>query len=266
MSNLALGRPIAEAIRNPQAATDGDIAGYTGKEGFAELIWPGYLTVDLGKISKISTIRLLLWDGLGAGGGPRDSRGYKYRLLISPDRYRWSVIFDTGAESYTGWQVFTLKEPLPTQYVRVHCLWNSANIGFHIVQLEAHDGIPPELPAGATVECEVGPGNIIIEEADGLPMEQSIDALVVQLENILSSYEILNPDPFRAVIAQLRLQVADVSALERRMGAVRRQLVEPVATELKHGRKYSVGGFWFGLAGWIVGVLSFITTVLALRK
>jgi len=254
-------------MRNREAATDGLITGYTGGAGFAELIFPGYLTVDLGAAARLTTVRLLLWDGLGDGIGPRDPRGYKYRLLLSADRRTWTVAFDSGGDSYNGWQVFCFKEPIDAQYVRVHGLWNSANAGFHVVQVEAYDDDPPALPTGACLECEIGPEDVTIEETDGLPLEKSIDALVSQLEDVLASTPALNPEPFRAIVAQLRLQVSDVSTLERRMGAVRRQLIEPVATELTTGRKYSVGSYWFGLGAGIVGVLSLIISIiLALRS
>lgn len=256
MANVALGRPVAEPVENPTAATDGQTTGYTGSDGFAAFVWPGYLTVDLGEVARLRCIRVLLWDGLGKGSGGRDPRGYKYRVLTSSDRRSWWVLFDSGVESSNGWQVFHLRQALEARYVRIHGLQNTANHMFQVVQVEAHDDTPPPLEAEVMLEREIGQDQMVAEHRDGLPLEHSVAAIVRSLEDLVAAHQILNPKPFRELISQLRLQVTDVSALERRMGSVRRQLVEPVREELARGRRYSVGGYWFGLAGGLFGLLS----------
>jgi len=258
VSNVALGRPVVEPVGESEAATDGIVTGYTGSKGYAHFRWPDNLTVDLGQTHDLVAIRMLLWDGLGSGKGHRAQRSYKYRLLVSADAREWKVLFDTNGDSYNGWQVFTLSEPLSAQFVRVHGLWNSANSAFHIVQVEAHDSPPPPLTAEATLECVVGVGALATEDGDGLPLERSVDSIVNSLEALVASNNVLNPEPFKELIAQLRLQVSDISTLERRMGAVRRQIVEPVEAELKVGRKYSVGGYWFGFIGGLIGLISLL--------
>lgn len=45
------------------------------------------------------------------------------------------------------------------------------------------------------------------------------------------------------------------------MGSVRRQLIKPVEQELERGRKYSVGGYWFGLVGGVLALLSLVLYV-----
>jgi hypothetical protein len=214
------------------------------------------MTLDLGQVAPLDSIRLLLWDGLGDGGGVRDSRGYKYRLLTSTDRRTWSVLFDSGDESLNGWQVFHFAERLSAQYIRVHGLWNSANSDFHVVELEAWDEAPPPLEAAAILEREIAPATLALEESDGLPLERTVDAIVHSLEDLVAAHDFLNPKPFRDLIGQLRLQVADVSALERRVDAVRRQLVEPVTSELERSSKYSVWSVRFGAVGVLLAFVS----------
>lgn len=140
--NLALGRPIAETVIRPGTATDGQVSGYDSRGGYTYFAWPGYLTVDLGEVCQVAAIRLLLWDGLGTSQGARDPRSYKYRVLTSMDHRTWKVLFDTGGDSYSGWQVFNLVPAIDAQYVRIHGLWNSANAHFHVVELEAFDESP----------------------------------------------------------------------------------------------------------------------------
>lgn len=91
MANVALGKSIKEEqVENAVAATDGQITGYTGNTGFAYFRWPGTLTVDLDNIYRLSCIRMLLWDGLGQGGGPRDPRNTYtaclHRWIIKPGK------------------------------------------------------------------------------------------------------------------------------------------------------------------------------------
>ncbi|HEU0143750.1 MAG TPA: hypothetical protein VFQ47_03095, partial [Nitrososphaera sp.] len=67
-------------------------------------------------------------------------------------------------------------------------------------------------------------------------------------------------------ISQLRVQVRDVSALERGMDSIRREIISPVRQELEHSAKigqFSVWGFWVGLIG---GVLAIISIVLGLAQ
>lgn len=255
MENLALGKPVAEPIVRPELLTDGLVSGYDGMEGFTLFPWPGYATVDLGQPQLIKTIRFLLWDNRGRGIGPADPRGYKYRLLVSSDRQDWTVLFDTGGQAYNGWQVFHLREPTLVQYIRLHGLHNTANSDIHVVELEAYADVPPPVDS-ATVECEVGPETYTTEHGDGLPIEQSISAIVNSFERVLAENNVLNPVPFTALISQLKLRVSDISFLERRMGAVQRQLVDPVAAQLERGKRYSVGGYWFGALGLVATLVS----------
>jgi len=203
MANLAQGKLVEESYKNVGVVTNGKIIGYTGLEGFAEFAWPGFLTVDLGEQKVIKCIRLLLWDGLGTGKGVRDKRQYKYRLLTSKDHKMWSVIYDTLTEGYNGWQVFNFPEGMSLRYIRIHGLWNSANNGFHIVEVEAHDTEPDELQAETILERTIQIANLENEISDALPLQRNFQILIGQLERIIQDYTILNPKPIRELISQL---------------------------------------------------------------
>lgn len=261
MSNVALGCKVEEALHRPEAVTNGIVTGYTGHDGFARFQCPGYLTVDLARVVDASAIRMLIWDGRGSEGSTRATRGYKYRLLTSTDRRTWQVLYDTGSSSTNGWQVFTFPERMKVRYVRLHGLYNSANPNFHVVEIEVHDAPPPPLQAETMLEREIVPSESEVEILDGLPIEESVDALAVSLERLLVDHNWVNPEPVHELIAQLRLRAYDISGLEQRIGSVRRQIVDPVEAELRDGRKFTVRSYWLGIAGGVIGLASLLLFV-----
>lgn len=267
MSNVALGKSVEEPINNAVAATDGVVTGYTGMRGFAEFPWPGTLTVDLGQTHALSSIRFLLWDGLGKGG-QRDNRIYYYRLLVSADRHDWIVIHDTLNEGGNGWQEFMFTSPLQARYIRLYGMWNSVNECFHVVEIEAHDGTPPKLNAEVMLKRTVAQSDCGIEMGAALPMQASMERIIAGIERLIEQNQILNPTPFRELTSQLKLQVRDVAALEKSMDSIRREIVSPVQRELalstKLGR-FSVYGFWMGLVGGLLAIISIVLTLMAKR-
>jgi hypothetical protein len=266
MPNVALGKTIEEPITNPAAATDGDNTGYTDYIGFADATWPCMLTVDLGASYNLVCIRILLWDGLGESGRKRDNRVFKYRLLTSIDHQVWKVIFDSSHDGSNGWQVFTFSDALNTRYIRIHGLSNSANEHFQVVQVEAHDNIPPDLDAEIVLQRTIQTKAVEEEVGDGLPLQARIGGIINGIERLIEGNELLNPKPFKELISQLRVQVRDVTALERGMDSIRREIISPVREELEHSAKlgkFSVWGFWVGLIG---GVLAIVSIALALTQ
>jgi hypothetical protein len=264
MANVALAKSIEEPITNPAAATDGQIAEYTANEGFAEFSWPFMLTVDLGSSHRLYCVRLLLWDGLGQGNKQRDNRVYKYRLLTSVDHITWKVIYDSSNDGGNGWQVFNFPDALEVRYVRVHGIWNSANSYFQIVQVEAHDDTAPDLDAEIVLQRTVLSDSLSDEVGDGMPLQARVGRIINRIERLVEDNELLNPEPFRQLISQLRNQVSDVASLERGMDSIRREIIAPVHRELQLSAKmdrFSVWGFWVGLVG---GVLAIISLVLPL--
>lgn len=276
MPNIALKKRVEEEhYKDAQIVTNGVVTGYTGSKGFCEFQWPNYLTVDLGSSQDIKCIRFLLWDGLGAGNGQRHSRRYRYRLLLSTDHIYWTVVFDTLQAGYNGWQVFHFPNCVNTRYIRIHGLWNSANTSFHVVEIEAYDEEPPDLQqAEIILERTINTENTSTERGDALPLEHNVQILIKKLEQLIDENTILNPEPIKTIISQLRTQVKDVSAIERNLEAIRREITDPVRSELEKSAKlghqslklgrFSFWGFWVGLIGGILAIFSLTLTILTL--
>ena len=270
MTNIALGKSIEEQqVENASAVTDGHITGYTDRKGFGHFSWPGFLTVDLGDQYNLSCIRILLWDGLGQGNRQRDNRIYKYHLLTSIDHQTWKVVFDSTNDGSNGWQVFNFPDGLNVRYCRIHGLWNSANPEIHIVQVEAHDSEPPNLDAECMLQRAITTESINEEVGDGLPLTSRVGGIINNIEQLVESTKILNPEPFRELISQLRIQVNDVSALERSMDSIRREIIGPVHEELEKSSKlgrFSVWGFWVGLIGGLLAIVSITLTLISMSS
>jgi len=264
MANVAFKKPIEEPIKRAAEATNNQKESYTGGSGYAAFPWPGNLTVDLGDCHTLYCIRLLLWDGLGEGLAQRANRRYKYRLLTSVDHKVWKVIFDTCDDGFNGWQVFNFPDGFKSRYLRIHGLWNSANQEFHVVQIEAYNSNPPPLNAEVILERTVSSESLNEESGDGFPLKTRVLSIINSIEQLVESTEILNPEPFRELIAQLRLQMIDVSAIEKSMASIRREITWPVKVELNKSRKlgkFSFWGFWVGLIGGALAIISLIVNL-----
>jgi hypothetical protein len=264
MANVAFKKPIEEPIRNAEETTDSQIVDYTENSGFAAFRWPSNLTVDLGDCHTLYCIRLLLWDGLGEEHAQRASRIYKYRLLTSVDHQVWKVIFDTCDDGFNGWQVFNFPNGFKSRYLRINGLWNSANQEFHVVQIEAYNSNPPPLNAEVTLERTVISESLNEELGDGFPLKTRVLSIINSIEQLVESTKILNPEPFRELIAQLRSQMIDVSAIEKSMDSIRREIIGPVKVELNKSRKLGKFSFWGFLVGLIGGALAIISLIVYL--
>ena len=276
MTNLALGKKIEEEhYLNAQCVTDGQVNNYTGSKGFCTFLWPNYLTIDLLDTHPIKCIRFLLWDGLGTAS-VRDSRKYFYRVLTSIDHRNWDIIFDTLSEGYNGWQKLSFPTPVKARYIRVHGLYNSAKPHFHMVEFEVHDEEPPAFDAEYTLERTINVAIDQHENGDALPIEHNAQILIRKLEQLLEANTILNPVPIKNVISQLRTQVKDVSAIERNLESIRREITDPVTIELEKSSKlgeksvalgkFSMWGFWVGLIGGLLAIISLILNIYFLVK
>jgi hypothetical protein len=264
MENIALNKPIEESIRNASKATDGSVTGYSGSTGYAEFICPGTLTVNLEHSYDIYCIRFLLWDGLGKGEGQRDPRTYKYRLLTSEEHQTWEVLHDTAESGYNGWQVFNIPEGIRAQYIRIHGMWNSANLYFQIVQVEAYDAGAPPLNAECILEKTIILKDKTKEIGDALPIATMVRGIINNIDRLVEdNKKILNPEPFRECISQLRLQISDIDNIERSTDSIRRRIIEPVASELKKSFTTARGSLWAGIIG---GILAAITLFLYLLE
>jgi hypothetical protein len=261
MANLALHKSVEEQVGNASAATDGETSHYTGGEGYAYFEWPGTFTIDLGAPQVLQCIRILLWDGLGEGGTIRNPRIYIYRLLTSLDHINWKVLFDPGRNGFNGWQVFNFSHGFEARYIRIHGLINSANKDFHIVQVEAHDTDPPPLTAEIVLQRIIETDSTQKEVGDGLPLQLRVRNIINGIESLVETTPILNPQPFKELISQLRVQLTDVSSIERSMDSIRREIISPVKDELSKTAqlgKFSVWGFYVGIIGGVLAIVSFI--------
>jgi len=168
MSNLALNKlPIEkDTWKRPEDATDGNISQYDGEN-----------TLDLGKDTKISVIRFLLWDNLGrSNNNTPHSRKYNFSLSISSDGNKYSKIFtNQGEEGGNGWYSFQLLTGTYTRYIKFDGHFNSANDEIHIVEFEIHDQTPPRLASNNIHDFSI---------VTGIPSEESISELI---DKILSN-------------------------------------------------------------------------------
>lgn len=268
MANLALNKEIEEAYTNSSVTTNGNITGYTGNRGYCYFPWPGNFTLDLGSIYTLKYIRFLLWDGLGIGQGRRDPRQYLYRLLISEDHKKWSVLFSTDDKGYNGWQVFRIPDGQSARFVRIHGLWNTANRLFHIIEIQAFDSEPDLLDAKIVLEKVISDKEQPIEIDDHLPIQRSFQVLINQLEQVITENPVVNPAPFQDVIQKLRIQVRDVATIETNLESIKRHITQPVQEQMEKASaigleslrlgKFSFWGFWVGLIGGVLAIISLV--------
>jgi hypothetical protein len=178
----------------------------------------------------------------------------------------WDVISESADKGYNGWQVFSLKENKKIRYVRLHGTYNSANWGIQVVQIEAHDSKPKELNRAPTFTKEINLESIDKEIGDGLPLSSNVQNIINNLENLIGSYDILNPEPFKNLILQLRKQVQDVGAIESSMASIRREITEPVKKELTKASRLGRYSFLVGIIGGLLAIFSIVNNMYPLVK
>jgi hypothetical protein len=112
---------------------DGNSTHYGAADGYAATIWPAEWTITLKKVYLLQYIRLRLWD--------QDNRYYRYRVWSSSDGKRFSLVVDHSTGEWRSWQ--EIKFPARgVKFVKLECLYNSANENFQIVEFEAYC-VPP---------------------------------------------------------------------------------------------------------------------------
>lgn len=256
MGNIASGKKILEDYWvRPEELTNGNYLNYDGKNGYTYSRWPSYLTLDLNEPKEIETIRFLLYD--------QDNRLYKYRLLTSTDYKTWEVIFDTHNNGYKGWQEFIFPNKLLTKYIRLHCLWNSRNIHFHIIEMQVFDKETIDLGSIISNKIVITDNKKEFQKEIGvkLPLTEEMRILTKSLENIFINQPLLNSAPAQEIITKLELQANDIEKLEMSIDSIRREIINPVKVELEEGRKigrFSVWGFYVGFAGIIISIFTIL--------
>ena len=139
----ANGGTITGGSRNT-LVLDGNFKNYDGSEGYGFTNWnknpPEAFVITLKDTVKIDCIRFLLWD--------KDDRYYRYKLEVSSDASgnTWTMAADcTGpTQQCKSWQKVLIPPQLIKQ-IRLTGTFNSANSVFHVVELQASLGMPPEI-------------------------------------------------------------------------------------------------------------------------
>jgi hypothetical protein len=145
-------------------------------------------------------------------------------------------------------------------------MWNSANGGFHVVQLQVFDKETEQLEIKVDNKriISISVAENINEIGSGLPLTQQMNSLINSLEKILQDNQIINPEPFKKIIASFRIQAYDIEALEKSIDSIRREIINPVKKELDEGKrlgKFSVWGFYIGFVGIIVSIFAILNGI-----
>jgi hypothetical protein len=151
---LAANGAMAIGGRDAGVLIDGDDTHYTGGTGFGMTQWNAEpqqsFVITLKKPVEIDHIRFLLWDRA-------EERYYRYKLEVSPNdkNMDWTVIADqTGPLAQCkSWQSLQFAKSKVHQ-IRLTGTFNSANNGFHVVELTASLGLPPSSDPIATPPTE----------------------------------------------------------------------------------------------------------------
>lgn len=125
---LASAGAVASAPSNAVELNDRNSTKYTGSTGFASGSWPCEISLTFPKVYQLKIIRFLLWD--------QDPRYYRYTIDVSADGKEWTELADRSKGKWRSWQEFSFP-PRPVKSIRVKGLYNSANSGFYIVEMEA---------------------------------------------------------------------------------------------------------------------------------
>jgi hypothetical protein len=147
---LASNGATAAGGTDPEQLIDGNDSRYTPGTGFATTQWRATpaqpFVVTLKKAVTLDAVRFLLWD-------LAEDRYYRYKLEVSADdkNPEWTMIADRSGpiEQCKSWQVLRFKAQTVKQ-IRLTGTFNSANKGFHVVELQAFNGCPPSTPSAST--------------------------------------------------------------------------------------------------------------------
>ena len=135
--NVALSKNGTKVSRAAPELLDGIVTGHTSSSGFASIGWPGEWVITLPKTYVLRQIRVLIWDG----GASPSSRFYRFVLETSPDGKTYVPLVDRSRGEWRSWQTIEFPARL-VQTIRLKGIYNSANNGFHVVEVEAYC-IPP---------------------------------------------------------------------------------------------------------------------------
>ncbi|HEY3323528.1 MAG TPA: discoidin domain-containing protein [Planctomycetota bacterium] len=145
--NYALAANGATAVggSEPGQLIDGNDTNYTSGSGYAMTQWrtdpPPAFIITLKEPTTIDCIRILLWDR-------SEDRFYRYKLEVRADTTspQWTMVADRSGpnEQCRSWQKIQFPARA-VQQIRLTGTYNSANAGFHVVEVQAYNGVPPDV-------------------------------------------------------------------------------------------------------------------------
>jgi hypothetical protein len=131
--NLTTGKPVtASSVEDdnlPEYAVDGQV---NLDRAWWAAPYPQWLQVDLQGVHRLGSVRVYpFWDG---------SRYYRYTVELSVDGKSWVQVVDMSRNTKPATEAGDLCrfEPRDARYVRVNMLYNSANLGVHLVQVRVY--------------------------------------------------------------------------------------------------------------------------------
>jgi hypothetical protein len=127
---LASNGTVVLGAGDGEQMIDGNSTEFGPSTGFATGNWPCEWTVVFKKAYRLKQIRFRLWD-------KEQGRYYRYALATSEDGNKYTPLVDRSQGEWRGWQVIPLPGR-PVKCLKIFGLYNSANAGFFIVELEAY--------------------------------------------------------------------------------------------------------------------------------
>lgn len=132
---------LATGGKDTELLIDGNETDYSGGTGFAMTVWSDpkqFFTLTFKEPSMIDNVQFLLWDRA-------ENRFYRYKIEVSPDdkNDNWKLLVDNSGPTVEckSWQTIRFT-PQFAQRIRLTGTFNSANAGFHVVEVKASFGSP----------------------------------------------------------------------------------------------------------------------------
>lgn len=149
VKDYAQGKKVLELCNHPEQLTDDEFIGYNGQLGYCGTHHPTYLTIDLDKSCNVGLIQFLLFDPEEDYNHGPNERKYHFRVLVADDyisekkvvdkdTIKWKVLYDSCHKGVRNWQIIHIQNGIQTRFIRIHCMYNQKNAGFHIVRLRVY--------------------------------------------------------------------------------------------------------------------------------
>lgn len=196
--DLACGRNVLELCNHPEQLTRKEFDGYDGTGGYCGVHTPSYLTIDLGQERSVGLIQMMLMDQLCDNNHGERERLYYYRVLATDDytdnstdkdKILWKVLYDSGSCGYRNWQFIHIGSGMKIRFIRIHCVGNHKNGGFHVVRLRVFS---PEVAAAvdydrirsvlSTPSIPLDDGRTVAPDPAGLSQIIKVDAADAPVE------------------------------------------------------------------------------------